>query len=257
MQPAGILSHRTRRSSPATAALSTSSNSSGSGSGSGGVSGSGGFDPLDGFDIGSMAVREGYNAMDNAAYWETRPVPVLSRLVRIGAEVVRWRVLSSPLGQSLAPPSANSSATLLLEALIRLGPAFVKIGQALSSRPDILPPEFLRELEKLQDRIPPFSNAEAAAVIEQDLGKPFTSVFARMSPDPVAAASLGQVYRAQLPDGRDVAVKVQRPGVVEMIAMDVYILRYLAAAAKRWFKFNTDLPALGRCCLVIDVQGSG
>lgn len=198
-------------------------------------------------DICSMAVKGGYNAADNAAYWETRPVPVIARLVRIAAEFMRWQLLSSTVGKlvvSAAGSEARSSPAILLEALIRLGPAFVKIGQALSSRPDVLPPAFLDELEKLQDRIPAFPNKAAFVVIEEDLGRPVSKVFVRISPDPVAAASLGQVYRATLADGREVAVKVQRPGVVEMIAMDVFILRYLAAALRRWFKFNTDLPSL-------------
>ncbi|KAG1672433.1 hypothetical protein FOA52_013219 [Chlamydomonas sp. UWO 241] len=192
-----------------------------------------------------LAVADGYSATDNAAYWETRPVAVISRAVRIAGEVVRWRLLSSPVGQALfGSGGENAAPALLLDALIRLGPAFVKIGQALSSRPDVLPPAYLEELEKLQDRIPPFPTDVALRVMAQELGRDPSEVFTRITPEPVAAASLGQVYRARLVNGDEVAVKVQRPGVVTLIAMDVYILRYMAAAGRTIGKLNTDLPAL-------------
>ncbi|GAX74122.1 hypothetical protein CEUSTIGMA_g1571.t1 [Chlamydomonas eustigma] len=199
------------------------------------------------YDVCNQAVQDGYNAAENAAYWETRPVPVIARLLKIGTEFLRWQLLSSKMGSALlgSAGGAEASPALLLQALIRLGPAFVKIGQALSSRPDVLPPDFLFELEKLQDRIPAFSSQEAYKVIEKELGRPVRAVYSKISAEPVAAASLGQVYRAVLSStGREVAVKVQRPGVVEMIAMDVFILRYLAYAARRYFKLNTDLPSL-------------
>eukprot|EP00775_Hariotina_reticulata_P007778 gene7778-7976_t len=131
------------------------------------------------------------------------------------------------------------------EVLVGLGPAFVKIGQALSSRPDILPPAYLTELELLQDRIPPYPDAEAVEVIESELGLPVGAVFSSFSPSPVAAASLGQVYRGTLAStGAEVAVKVQRPGVVDAIGRDTFILRHLAGIARKQLKLNTDLPAL-------------
>ncbi|MEW5308317.1 MAG: hypothetical protein WDW38_000286 [Sanguina aurantia] len=125
------------------------------------------------------------------------------------------------------------------------GPAFVKIGQALSSRPDVLPPVYLLQMELLQDRIPPFPTDQAMKVIAAELGRPFSEVYSTLSTVPVAAASLGQVYRGRLVEGgQEVAVKVQRPGVYEQIALDVYILRGLAKAIRSWRKVNTDLPAL-------------
>lgn len=137
--------------------------------------------------------------------------------------------------------------------MLRVGPSLSKnvspsvftiFALCLLSRPDVLPPEFLRELEKLQDRLPPFPTDQALAVIEAEYGRPASEVFAYISDTPVAAASLGQVFRATLMDGSDVAVKVQRPGVVSSISLDVLILRQLAGEVRRWGKLNTDLPAL-------------
>ena len=97
-------------------------------------------------------------------------------------------------------------------------------------RPDVAPPEFLRELEKLQDQIPPFPSGQAYAVIQSELGVPASQVFSSLSPEAVAAASLGQVYRGVLRStGEAVAVKVQRPGVATSIALDVYVLRQVGA----------------------------
>lgn len=129
--------------------------------------------------------------------------------------------------------------------LTNLGPTFIKIGQAVSSRPDLVPPQYLRELEKLQDQIPPFSTDLALSVIQEEYGTPAAAVFADLSPQPLAAASLGQVYKATLrSDGTPVAIKVQRPGVAASIALDVFILRKIAIVVRQWRKLNTDLPAL-------------
>mmetsp|Transcript_54864 Transcript_54864/g.90965 ORF Transcript_54864/g.90965 Transcript_54864/m.90965 type:complete len:754 (+) Transcript_54864:39-2300(+) len=111
-----------------------------------------------------------------------------------------------------------------------LGPAIIKAGQALSSRSDLLPAEYLAELSRLQDRVPQFSNDEAFGIIEAELGSPPSRLFAAMQPEPLAAASLGQVYKATLHDGREVAVKVQRPGCEQTIALDLYILRAYSAS---------------------------
>ncbi len=120
-----------------------------------------------------------------------------------------------------------------------------QIGQAISSRPDAVPPMYIRELEKLQDRIPPFSNDDAMRTLANELGTPVDVLFSDMSDAPIAAASLGQVYKARLrATGQQVAVKVQRPGVASAIGLDTYILRFAAAWFKHWRKLNSDLPAL-------------
>src|SRR3989344_8589339 len=105
----------------------------------------------------------------------------------------------------------------LREAFVELGPVFVKFGQILSTRSDILPPAYIKELEKLQAQVPPFSYPEAKAIVEKNLKKPLKEVFPEFSAEPFASASLGQVYKARLKSGQAVAVKVQRPKAKEQI----------------------------------------
>jgi predicted unusual protein kinase regulating ubiquinone biosynthesis (AarF/ABC1/UbiB family) len=145
-----------------------------------------------------------------------------------------------------ARKNERSRAIALREMLTNLGPAFIKIGQALSTRPDILTAVFLEELSKLQDQIPPFSNEVAYRFIEEELGVPYTKVYEELSPQPIAAASLGQVYKGRLKTGETVAVKVQRPDLAEQITLDVYIIRGLASWTQKTFKKNirTDLAGI-------------
>ena len=117
-------------------------------------------------------------------------------------------------------------AVLLRQTLERLGPAFVKLGQALATRPDIVGEAAARELQRLQDDLPHFPNEEAFRFIRAELGAPPNRVFDWISDSPVASASLGQVYKARL-DGVELAVKVQRPGIVERIALDIHVVRLL------------------------------
>ena len=129
--------------------------------------------------------------------------------------------------------------------LVDLGPAFIKAGQALSTRPDIVPPTVLEELAQLQDQLPGFESNLAMACIEQDLGDSIDNIFIEIDKEPISAASLGQVHRAKLRSGEKVAVKIQRPGLREQITLDLYIVRNIAI----WFKNNigiirSDLVAL-------------
>jgi ubiquinone biosynthesis protein len=116
----------------------------------------------------------------------------------------------------------------LRELLDELGPTFVKFGQLLSTRPDVVPPDIIAELRGLQDDVRPFPFEQAERVIEEDLGNTLERLFFEFDPIPVAAASIGQVHRAVLPNGREVAVKVQRPGAPRQIEADVALL-YQAA----------------------------
>jgi len=118
-------------------------------------------------------------------------------------------------------------ATWLREGLLRLGPTFIKIGQQFSTRVDVLSPELIRELEKLQDRVPPFSSDAAVRIIEEQLGGPLDSHYSEFERQPIAAASLGQVHRAVW-NGRRVIVKVQRPGLRELFEIDLKNLRVIA-----------------------------
>jgi ubiquinone biosynthesis protein len=121
------------------------------------------------------------------------------------------------------------------QALEELGATFIKLGQILSTRADLLPPEYQAELAKLQDSAPPVRATDVKAIIASELGRPAEEIFASFDENPMAAASIGQVHAATLADGREVVVKVQRPGVAEQIDHDLQILNRLAAtASRRW-----------------------
>jgi len=130
-----------------------------------------------------------------------------------------------------APPPLGNAARLR-EALIELGPTFVKLGQALSTRPDLLPTDVISELSKLQDTVPPFPGEQAVALIEATFQTPIEQIFTHFERQPFAAASLGQVHAAILPDGTQVVVKVQRPDIANRIQTDLAILADLAALAQ-------------------------
>jgi ubiquinone biosynthesis protein len=114
-------------------------------------------------------------------------------------------------------------------AFEELGPTFVKLGQILATRPDLIPMSLIHELRKLQDAVPPFGSAAARAQIEQSLGRPIAELYAEFDDAPIAAASIAQVHRARLPSGEEVAVKVRRPGLAQVIGTDLEILRGLAS----------------------------
>ncbi|MCA1684999.1 MAG: AarF/ABC1/UbiB kinase family protein, partial [Planctomycetia bacterium] len=119
-----------------------------------------------------------------------------------------------------------------------LGPTFVKLGQVLSTRPDLLPESYTSELTALRDDVRPFSYEEAEAILAEEYGRPPTEVFASIEPVPVASASISQVHRAVLRDGRTVALKIRRPGIDKTVQADLDILKNLALLAER------RLPAL-------------
>lgn len=114
------------------------------------------------------------------------------------------------------------------EQLLDLGPTFIKVGQLFSTRADIFPAEYVEELAKLQDQVPAFGLDQVARIIETDLGKPIDKLFLNFEPTPLAAASLGQVHRAELPTGEAVVVKVQRPGLRQLFQIDLAIVKDIA-----------------------------
>lgn len=116
----------------------------------------------------------------------------------------------------------------------KLGPSFIKLGQLLSLRDDLLSVEYTEELKKLQSKVSTFSYGEAERIIEKELGKPLKKIFKSFNKKPLAAASLAQVHKATLKDGGKVAVKVQRPGVEELIKKDIHILFYLASLLEKY-----------------------
>ncbi|MFN0119846.1 MAG: ABC1 kinase family protein [Blastocatellia bacterium] len=147
-----------------------------------------------------------------------------------------------------AGPAAPEDAGLpgrVRMALEELGATFIKLGQLLSTRPDLLSPEFQHELARLQDDAPPFASAMARARIEAELGQPIDTLFAAFTDTPLAAASIGQAHAARLHDGTEVVIKVRRPGVVEQIHEDLEILRNLAATAQRRWRFAARYDVAG------------
>jgi predicted unusual protein kinase regulating ubiquinone biosynthesis (AarF/ABC1/UbiB family) len=133
-----------------------------------------------------------------------------------------------PLPETPASPDAQADAEELARDLEKLGPTFIKLGQVLSSRGDLLPPVYIAALSRLQDQVEPFSFAEVERIVEAELGVRISKAFAQFEFTPIAAASLGQVHRARLRDGREVAVKVQRPGIREAVVEDLEAFEEIA-----------------------------
>ena len=127
-----------------------------------------------------------------------------------------------------ASSAIAAHASELADDLERLGPTYIKLGQLLSTRSDFLPPAYMEALQRLQDKIEPFSFAEVEEIVESELGVRLSKAFSEFDPEPLAAASLGQVHRAVLRNGRCVAVKVQRPNIREQIANDIEALEDIA-----------------------------
>jgi ubiquinone biosynthesis protein len=147
----------------------------------------------------------------------------------------------------LAPRGSNRDAPRgerIRLALEELGPIFVKFGQAISTRRDLLPPDIADELAKLQDAVPPFPTAQAVAILETAYGRPVDEVFGRFDRKPLAAASIAQVHTASLPDGTEVIVKVLRPGVREQIEQDLEVMRTIAGLAATYWEHGKRLKPL-------------
>jgi ubiquinone biosynthesis protein len=125
-----------------------------------------------------------------------------------------------------------------------LGPTFVKLAQILSNRPDIIPEGLVKEFEKLQDRVPPFSSAEARRIVEREIGKPLSEVFEEFNDIPMASASIGQVHRAKLRTGEDVVVKVQRPTVADVIEQDLNIITDAVRRTDRYLRKQGFINAM-------------
>jgi len=156
-------------------------------------------------------------------------VPIGLYLLGVGLDWLTQRLKN--------PDHARARAREAADLVASLGPAFIKAGQALSTRPDIVPPLLLEELAQLQDQLPGFDPALAMACIEEDLGQPVEAIYAQLDREPISAASLGQVHKGVLRNGDKVAVKVQRPGLREQITLDLYIVRNIAA----WLNRNIGL----------------
>jgi predicted unusual protein kinase regulating ubiquinone biosynthesis (AarF/ABC1/UbiB family) len=180
-----------------------------------------------------------YDAEAIASYYRFRPWQVIWRAIAVVwlfgnfALHLYWdRITNRELINQ--PKRARE----LRQVITALGPAYIKVGQALSTRPDLIRKDFLDELTKLQDQLPPFPNQIAFDIIELGLERSISEVYREFSPNPIAAASLGQVYKAVLHSGETVAVKVQRPNLRPQLSLDLYLMRLLAGWIEPWLPLN-------------------
>lgn len=170
-------------------------------------------------------VSRQYDPVDIAKHYRLRPWKSIWRGLTIfwffsgfifGLFWDKWRSVENK----------NQRASQLRRILTSLGPTFIKVGQSLSTRPDLVRKDYLEELIKLQDQLPAFDQDLAIAVMREELGKEIDEIFSEITPQPIAAASLGQVYKARLHNGQEVAVKVQRPHLLPILSLDLYLMRW-------------------------------
>ncbi|GAB4844096.1 hypothetical protein Ancab_014061 [Ancistrocladus abbreviatus] len=187
-----------------------------------------------------------YEPASICSYWGKRPRAVATRIVQLlsvaGGFLSRlsWDVINKKFKENEV-----HRAIELREIVTSLGPAYIKLGQALSIRPDILSPVAMTELQKLCDKVPSFPDDVAMALIAEELGQPWHEIYSELSPSPIAAASLGQVYKGRLKENGDlVAVKVQRPFVLETVTIDLYIIRNLGLFLRKFPQISIDVVGL-------------
>ena len=188
---------------------------------------------------------------------QRRFVDIWSFVLRLSFE--RWRFNKAWSYPSGITDEAKASrrrkiAVDVRETLLELGPTFIKVGQLFSTRADLFPSEFVDELSKLQDQVPAFDYDQVVSIVESDLGKPVNVLYRYFDPVPLAAASLGQVHRAQLLTGEEVVVKVQRPGLKKLFTIDLEILKGIT----RYFQNHRDwgqgrdwMGIYDECCKIL------
>ena len=179
-----------------------------------------------------------YNPGRDLRWLLLRPWILVSRLVVVLSQLLSLAIALVVQGNSRDAAVQQRLAARILRTLTNLGPCFIKVGQALSTRPDLVRRDWLDQLTRLQDDLPAFDHAIALATIEAELGAPAHELFAQFPDYPVAAASLGQVYKAQLADGRWVAVKVQRPNLAYLLRRDLVLIRLLAISTAPLLPLN-------------------
>lgn len=187
-----------------------------------------------------------YDPATISAYWGKRPRAVATRIVQLlsvaGGFLSRlaWDVINKKVKKNEV-----ARAIEIREIVTSLGPAYIKLGQALSIRPDILSPAAMTELQKLCDKVPSYPDDVAMALIEEELGQPWQDIYSELSSSPIAAASLGQVYKGRLKENGDlVAVKVQRPFVLETVTVDLFVIRNLGLVLRKFPQVSIDVVGL-------------
>lgn len=202
--------------------------------------------------VWSRPLPEVYNAEDVNYYFSCRPHVVALRLLEVffsfASATVKIRASGIASYLRLNSDKDNDGnisqynfGLALKETMLNLGPTFIKVGQSLSTRPDIIGSEISKALSELHDQIPPFPRTVAMQTIKEEFGSPAQSIFSHISEDPVAAASFGQVYRGKTLDGLDVAIKVQRPNLRHVVVRDIYILRLALGLVQKIAKRKGDL----------------
>jgi len=185
--------------------------------------------------------RDNYSELARSLdIWRT----VLTFVAMVWLDSRKWSYIGGKT-EAKIKKRTRQRAIWLREAMLQLGPTFIKVGQLLSTRADVLPTESVEELSKLQDKVPAFSYERAKRIVETDLGKPLAEMYAAFDPVPLAAASLGQVHKAQLHNGQEVVVKVQRPGLLKLFAIDLGILGKIAAYYQNHPKYGRGRDWLG------------
>lgn len=194
-----------------------------------------------------------YDAAAARDYFKSRFPEVVTRALQISTSSLGFglSLLKDYISGGIES-KADERAAELSKLLTTLGPSFIKIGQSLSIRTDLLSPAYVRGLKSLQDQVPPFDTTKAKQILEEEWGRPVDAVLSKISDEPVAAASLGQVYKATMREtGQEVAIKVLRPNIEGQIALDMHILRETAPVVKKLFNLNTDLVG------IVDTWGMG
>ena len=205
-------------------------------------------------DVGSSGdgaddvLKKVYDPEHLKRFFQKRPGAVITRLFQVMSTASGFLTkvaFDAARGKLDDPESEVKRAAELRDTITSLGPFFIKLGQALSIRPDVLSPRSMVELQKLCDKVPSFSSEIAFATIERELGRSIDDLFTTITPEPIAAASLGQVYKATLRDtGETVAVKVQRPNVLETVSLDLYLARELGMFARSFPALSSRLDAV-------------
>ena len=194
-----------------------------------------------------------YQPVAADAFFRARPLALLqrfARLAQLSGGFVSSLMLDKALKREEDPAIIEARSQQLLALVTNLGPTFIKVGQALSIRTDLLPAPYVAGLTQLQDAVPPFDGALGRAIIESELGIDLDRTFSTISLEPVASASIGQVYRATVRETRqEVAVKVQRPQVLYNVALDLFMMREILVprapkASPR--RSPADLPQISR-----------
>ena len=191
-------------------------------------------------DVSDSGLPFDYDPAALKSYFRSKPLTVLKRIVQVmtvGGGFAFRSTLDALFNRGAKDPDLEvKRAGELRDLITSLGPFYIKLGQALSIRPDVLSPRSMVELQKLCDKVPSYDSKLAFSIMERELGvSSLYEIFSEITPEPVAAASLGQVYKATLKTTKQtVAVKVQRPGVLETVSLDLYLARELGLIARNF-----------------------